>query len=225
MSDTTAAWRAALNDEADPRHKIAWALFPAVKSMDRAARRLADQQETVLGYLYQVLDEPALYEETALGKGQAPLNAMKLLGHWGVVEAAPRLLAILDEREWTTDAHDAALSALSALGPPIIEQVLAFAGSARLTTEGSLAAVLAALGEGDARAFAWVKDALTRQQTDLDIVYMARMLLDIDRAAAVPFLKQRLKEQSYSEQARAGIKSAIDGPPSRRPRPARARRR
>ena len=209
MADRVAIWREALQDRQHPRHRLAWVLFPKTMPVSAAARRLEAHKDEVIGYLLEVLETPALFGRDALGEGHAPGHAMALLGYWRVTAAVPRLLQILDEQPWSSPLHDQALKALEVMGPSIIDEVLAFAETARLTTHGSIASVLVSVGQGDARAFNWVKDSLLRQKSELDFAYTARLLLDMNPGAAIPFLEKRLRDRRYSAKVRRAVEAAI----------------
>src|SRR5512138_1260291 len=121
MSETLPTWRQALNDSNHPLHAAAWTIFSPEMKVTSADKRLADSKEQVIPFLLEILDTPDLYLETALGSGEAPINAVELLGHWKVLDAAPRLLKIMEEQDFETSIHDRALVALENMGPAVID--------------------------------------------------------------------------------------------------------
>ena len=116
MDDPVAVWREALKDGQHPRHQAAWLLFSQTMQPTSAARLLATQKETVIPWLFEILDTERLYELGSLGDGVAPIHAVELLGAWQVREAVPRLLKLLEDEDWEAIVHDRAIIALQAMG-------------------------------------------------------------------------------------------------------------
>mgnify|MGYP005844148813 CR=1 FL=1 len=203
MDDPVAVWREALGDETHPRHRLAWTLFPESMVADAAARRLEAHKDEVIPLLLEILDTPDLYDEESLGGGFAPIHAVELLGHWGVVAAAPRLLKIIEEKDEDATVYDRATVALTRMGPAILEDVLALAGRAAPAKRPAIAEVLAAAGQGDSRAYGWIEARFDEARDEWGRVYMAEMLLQADPARAIPYLEARIKAFRGPYRARA----------------------
>jgi hypothetical protein len=104
MSEATPPlYRLALADSQHPANKAAWLIFQPDMDATKAAASLAHQQHDLLPLCYSILDDEKLYGEGGLGSGQAPVNAIKLLGKCGITEAAPRLLALLPDLDRDED--------------------------------------------------------------------------------------------------------------------------
>jgi hypothetical protein len=99
-SETTPVWRQALNDSNHPLYSAAWTIFSSDMNLDAADKRLADHKDRIIPFLMDILDTPALLDDTALGSGYAPINAVSLLGRWKVIEAVPRLLTIVEKQDF-----------------------------------------------------------------------------------------------------------------------------
>jgi hypothetical protein len=213
MSDTNETlpvWRQALNDSNHPLYSAAWTIFSAEMNLDAADKRLADHKERIIPFLMDILDTPELHNETALGSGHAPINAVELLGRWKVMEAVPRLLTIVEE-DWETMIHDRAVVALGNMGPEVIDPVLQAAG--QTTDEGrrrTFASILGHAGKGDPRAYEYVKTVFGQQKDELDIEFLAEDLLVCNTEAGIALLEDRLKHRKYSRKLRKRLEKYID---------------
>lgn len=209
--DPVAIWREALKDSSHPRHRAAWLLFPDRVNIKAAAKQLADQKEAVVGYLYEILDTEALYNIDSLGRGNAPINAVELLGEWQVTEAVPRLLRILEEN-WNTMVHNRAIIALRKMGPQILETLLAYMDTADPDVAEALIGLLSDAGKGDPHVFEMVKARLDKAEeagNEWDIHYMAENLLAIDAEKAIALLEERIKARRYNKRLREILQGYI----------------
>lgn len=210
MEDRIAVWREALRDASHPRHQVAWLLFTGAFNAEFAGRRLAEQKEAVLPYLFQILDTPQLYSSDSLGEGYAPIHAIELLGHWQVVEAVPRLLRILEEEEEDAIARDEATEALASMGPSIRERMLDYAEKANPALYHSLAYILSKVAKGDPRVFAWVRARLDEAQSEWEIRLMAENLLNLDPEPAIALLEERIRRRRYNKRLSEILQRYID---------------
>jgi hypothetical protein len=203
MSETLALCRQALHDSNHPLYSAAWLIFGEKMKVSVADQMLADRKEQVIPFLLDVVDTEELHQDNSLGSGWAPIHAVDLLGHWQVVEAVPRLLAILKDTDWETLIHDRAIVALEAMGPAVTDTLLS---AAEQTTDKELrrtyASILSTVGKGDPRAFEYVKAVFDRQKDELDVQFAAEMLLACDTSAGIAVLEDRLRERRYSKRLR-----------------------
>jgi HEAT repeat protein len=210
-NETSPVWRQALNDSNHPLYSAAWTIFSPDMNLDAADKRLADHKERVIPFLIDILDTPQLSEETALGGGHAPINAVSLLGRWKVVEAVPRLLAIVEEQDFEDLIWDRATTALEAMGPEAIDPVLQAAAQ---TTDTELrttfASVLSQAGKGDPRAFEYIKAEFAQQKDELDIEVLAEDLLMCNAEAGSALLEEQLKQAKFSKKLRKKLRRTID---------------
>jgi hypothetical protein len=210
-SETTPVWRQALNDSNHPLYSAAWTIFSPDMNLDAADKRLADHKERVIPFLMDILDAPELLDDTALGGGYAPINAVSLLGRWQVVEAVPRLLAIVEKQDFEDMIWDRATSALESMGPEVIDPVLEAAAQ---TTDPDLrrtfASVLSKAGKGDPRAYEYIKAEFAQQKDELDIEFLAEDLLACNAEAGIALLEERLKQARFSKKLRKKLEKYID---------------
>src|SRR5262245_57588802 len=75
MSEEVPVWRQAIKDESHPLHRAAWILFGKNFNADYAAQALEAQKDDVIGFCTMLLDSRELYPSSALGGGNAPVNA------------------------------------------------------------------------------------------------------------------------------------------------------
>jgi hypothetical protein len=203
-------WRQAVTDAGHPLYRAAWILFGEWKRPAFAAETLADQREAVVPFLLHILDSPELYPENGPGDGNAPINAVDLISEWKVEEAIPRLLQILQEEDWDTIVHDRTLLALENIGAPVIQPVLALARqSDDRDLHKTLAGVLADAGKGDPECFAFVAKVFDRQKDDIDIEYMAEMLLACDFEQGVAHLREQMQQRRFNRQLRKSLEALI----------------
>ncbi len=211
MEDNISIWREALRDASHPRHQVAWLLFAKTFDAEFAGRRLAEQKEAVIPWLFEILDTPELYSADSLGEGYAPIHAVELLGHWQVVEAVPRLLRILEEeKEEDSIVRDEAVKALASMGPSIRERMLDYAEKADPALYYSLAYVLSKVAKGDPHAFAWVSARLDEAQSEWGIRLVAENLLAVDPEPAIALLEERIRRRRYNKRLSQILQRYID---------------
>jgi hypothetical protein len=203
-------WRQAVTDAGHPLYRAAWILFGEWKRPAFAAETLADQREAVIPFLLHILDSPELYPEDGPGGGNAPINAVDLISEWRAEEAIPRLLRILQEEDWDTIVHDRALLALENIGAPVIQPVLALARqSDDRDLDRTLAGVLAIAGKGEPACFAFIAQVFDRQKADIDIAYMAEMLLACDFEQGVTYLREQMRRRRLNRHLRESLEALI----------------
>jgi len=92
MSDNVAIWRQAIQDNTHSLHSITWSLFSSSFKAEKIAQTYANQQETLLPYLKQIMATEKLYEKGSLGNGLAPANAARLCFFWQGIDILSDLL-------------------------------------------------------------------------------------------------------------------------------------
>ncbi|MBI5668011.1 MAG: hypothetical protein HZC41_08365 [Chloroflexi bacterium] len=208
MSEEMPIWRQAIHDSQHPLHRAAWLLFSEHFNVDYAAQVLESQKDTVLDFIYLILDTDDLYQVESLGSGFAPINAVHLLGKWQVVEAIPRLLQIVAQEDWEAVVTGQACRALEDMGAAAIEPLLEFA-AASPNQRVTVASILGAAGKGDARAYAFIKAVFEEQTNDMDIEYVAEHLLTCDSQQAIPYLEDGLRQGKIKKSVRRRLESYI----------------
>lgn len=207
MSAEIPVWRQALKDNSHPLYKATWLLFGQNTNPAAAAQILSNQKEQVIPYLYQLLDTPELYLADALGSGNAPVNAVALLGEWQVVEAVPRLLQVLDEALWDEAIHESTLKALKQMGEVILPQVLAFAEKSKTNQAEyvdviSLATVLGGIGQNSPEAYAWNLSIFQESNDEFVTPFLAEILLDMNETQALEDIASCVKQRKFTKPIR-----------------------
>lgn len=212
MDDPALDWRAALQDDSHPHHRLAWVIFPPTMDAARAARRLAADRDASIPLLLDILATPDFYDEASLGEGYAPIHAVELLSEWRAAEAVPHLIRILAEETWEAVVYDRATTALCQIGPPALDAVLAFAATAGPDQFITVGEVLAGVGQGDERAYAWVERRLKDMpdKDSLDFAFLVETLLSLDTARARPMVEALLRKQRFSPRVRQEIAYLLD---------------
>lgn len=204
--DALPLWRQALNDKDHALHTAVWLLFREHMNPRYATKRLADQREEVIELLYVILDEDYLYIVDAPGAGFAPVNAVRLLGEWQVVEAAPLLIDILEQEDPDAFVRDASVLALENMVHDVKAQLL-MQGEMYLAqsisddfddefdiTYGSILSKL----HGDADAFEFNRRLLEKyRDQELNTQFIVEMLLYSDYDKAVAYLNKRMKKKPF----------------------------
>jgi hypothetical protein len=204
MTDDIPIWRQAVQDKAHPLNQATWLIFAAENiSLKLADRQLADKRDAVIPYCTLILDTDALYEETALGKGFAPANAARLLGHWQVTDALPRLLHILRHENGNKPVYMGASEGLIAMGEIALMPILEFAATFDRREDDpelplTLTGILARVGKGKPEAFAYIQNVFTSILPD-DGAYhfVAELLIEWDEAQGRAYLEQCLKQSHF----------------------------
>lgn len=214
MNEHQPIWRQAVKDSSHPLHQATWLLFSQTMTAKGAAKMLAPQQEQIIEYLFQILDTPELQLETSFGAGSAPVNAVELLGEWRVVEAIPRMLDILSEDDWESSLHDRTIMALQNMGTAVIEPLKVFAAE-NPTLEVTAASILGKVGKGDGQVFEWLTHVFKKQKEEIDVTYLAEILLSNNTPRAIEFLEDQLNRNKYSKgafhQIQGYLKDAREG--------------
>src|SRR5258708_14729983 len=210
MTETFPSYRQGLKDSQHPLYKAAWIIFGEKMDLKFAAKELEAQKGQVVPFLMELANTPELERESSLGSGHAPPNALRLLGRWQVVEALPRLLHILQNEDWDTNIHEAAVTALEKMGPVALDPVLAIAEKAEDQADRvTMASILSFAGKGDSRAYAFIKTLFDEQKTDWDIRFVAESLLACDRDAAIVLLEERIRRGKYGKALRKTLEGYI----------------
>lgn len=189
-------WRAALNDSSHPMYSIAWDVFQERFNAERVAQKHAERRDEILPFLYAILDTDALYTEGSLGGGFAPINAVRLLGMWQVIEAIPRLLAYLDEEDDDAIVKDRAAFALQQMPSEAIEPLLAYGQQDEARAMDAMF-ILTHVGKGDDRCFAFICSVFERMKQEFDIITVAECLAINNVEKAEAYLQERSKKGRF----------------------------
>lgn len=212
MSEEIPVWRQALKDEQNPLNKAAWALFSEEISLKYADRVLEAQKDEVVNFCSLILDTEQLYAEEALGGGNAPINAVKLLCHWKVESALPRLLRIFEEADWDEIIYGTTADGIAQFGALIVDPLLEKAAKIDNDQEElvAIAGTLADAAPGDSRTVEFIRKIFDRSKNDFEIAYMAENILTGDPEGGAKFLENRLRTHKYSKDVRKRIERYID---------------
>lgn len=212
MSEEIPVWRQALKDEQHPLNKAAWTLFSEEISLKYADRALVDQKDEVVTFCTLILDTEELYAEEALGGGNAPINAVKLLCHWKIESALPRLLQIFEEADWDEIIYGTTADGIAQFGTLIVDPLLEKAEKIDNDQEElvAIAGTLADAAPGDTRTVEFIRKIFERSKNDFEIAYMAENVLAGDPEGGTQFLENRLRTHKYSKEARKRIEKNIE---------------
>lgn len=210
MSEELPIWRQAIKEDQHPLHRAAWMLFSKDFDASRVGAALEAQKDDVVGFCTLLLDSPELYPESALGSGNAPVNAVQLLCLWQVEAALPRLLQILDDGDWETIVYGTTADAIAGFGTKIVEPLLEMATHKSDDQEQvAIAGTLADAAPGDPRAVAFIRKLFDSRKQDFEISYMAENILAGDPEGGAKWLQNRLNTRKYSKEVRNRIERYI----------------
>jgi len=212
MSEETPIWRQAIKDEQHPLHRAAWLLFAKALNPKYADEALSAQKDEVISFCNLILDTDELYNEVALGSGNAPIHAVEMLCYWKVEAAIPRLLRILDEEEWESGIYGTTADAIAAFGLAIVDPLLEKASRNENDQEvlTAIAGTLADAAPGDPRVIAFIRKIFDSRTKDFEISYMAENILMGDPEGGAKWLQERLRTRKYSKDIRKRLEQYID---------------
>ena len=188
-------WRRALNDSSHPMHSFAWYLFSPRFDVTKVSERFADRRAEVVPFLMTIIrDVDELYHEGSLGGGDAPINAVTLLGEWQIAEAAPLLLNLLEDRLMGVLA-DSAAYALEQMPPETIDTILEFGQNEAHAMDAMF--ILSKVGKGDERSFEFICKVFERRTKQLDIITVAECLAINNVTKAEAFLQEKARHKRF----------------------------
>jgi hypothetical protein len=209
--DPIAVWREAAKDEQHPRYKAVWTLFGGEMKPAAAAKRLADQKETVIPWLLEILDIEELAEEGSFGNGDAPINAAGLLGEWRVTEAIPRLMEMYVEGDIETILHSRVSTALLKMGSAVIDPMLELGKRERgdMLTQVGVCSIMIEADSGDPRVYPYIQDVFERCHEPIDIEFIGEALLYCQPERGADYLDARMKQVKYPASTRSRLEKYI----------------
>ncbi len=166
-----------------------------------------DLRERVLAFgpaavpsLLEILRNDDLLNETAHGRGWAPIHAVELLADLGAAEATDAMLHTLAKTDYRDIVHDRLIVSMPKLGQAVLEPALrALAQNGDEEFRGSLCAILANLKVRDERIF-----DLLLQELDRDILSGAIVLGDYGDPRAIPYLSAAFEEYELKDDSPFG---------------------
>jgi len=212
MSEEIPVWRQAIKDENHPLHRAAWMLFSKDMNLNYAERVLAEQKDEVVSFCNLILDTDELYNEVALGSGNAPIHAVELLCRWKIESTIPRLLKILDDEDWDSGVYGTTADAIASFGTAIVDPLLEKASQTDndKVEVTAIAGTLADAAPGDPRVVDFVRKTFDGCKQDFEITYMAENVLAGDPEGGAEFLENRLRTHKYSKDVRKRIERYIE---------------
>ena len=203
-------YRLALKDSSHPFYEATWLIFAEQMNTKFAAKRLTAQKDDLIPYLLEIVDDESLAEEGSLGKGFAPPHAIDLLGEWGVTEALPRLIKILEEEDEDTYIWGSAADALGKMGPEVVDEMFALLDRSEDVHVATVGGILSSAGKGNQRVYDWLKSQLDLHKEDWKVRWWVECLLECDKEQASSLLEERIQKRKYSPQLRAVFQKWID---------------
>jgi hypothetical protein len=154
--------------------------------LKQADQLLGDHQASSIQLCYDILD---MYE---LQEDDAPANAVKLLHHWRVRDAVPRIVHVIEEdlKDLDTQSYAcvAAIDALCHWGPEVVDALFDLVDTVDQSYRVSLAAYMAINGRGHSypHVYAWVK---ARFLVEDDVCFWSESLLRMGGEDAVALIE------------------------------------
>lgn len=205
MTETTIpVWREALSQREHELYQAAWTVFMQNMDVDIAVERLEDEKDKVIPFLIAIVQDEDLYDRDAFGDGNAPVNAVRLLGHWKVREALPALLDALAESESYQPTYRPLMDAIMELGHDIVDDILLWAEEDE-DRRGDAAFLFSAIGRGNQKAYDAVLSWIQPDELDLDDY--ADWLTDIDPERAAADLRSLANNRDFEKEERKTFRS------------------
>ncbi|MEZ4670771.1 MAG: hypothetical protein R3E39_22940 [Anaerolineae bacterium] len=209
MTEEIPIWRQAIKDEQHPMHRAAWLLFSKNPNLQYIDKTLSEQKAQVTEFMYQILDSEDLYTTSSLGGGNAPINSIDLLGQWEVLEAIPRLIAILETDDPDAIVDGKAASALGKMGTAVFEPMMAFDARTEHKYQDGVAGILADACKDDPRAYDYVLKLFEEKKEEYQVAYMAENLLVCDPQQAIPYLEAWMRKRKLSRDLKKRLENYI----------------
>lgn len=204
--ETTQVWRTALTTRDHDLYAAAWTLFMQGMNEEVAATRLESQRETVIPFLENLIEDDYLYQNAAPGKGNAPVNALRLLGKWKVQEAVPKLLTVLETATPRQPTYFASINALAQFGEDIIPTIVAWVEEKPENRDEALE-VLEKVAVGNTEVFDMVLSWIVPEEYSLETYVQSLVELDSERAVKV--LNDLAQNRSFSKEEREIFREEI----------------
>ncbi|NDJ85956.1 MAG: hypothetical protein GYB66_08730 [Chloroflexi bacterium] len=201
-----ALWRQALRNREHDLYVAAWTVFMENMSVEVADKRLAEQKEVVIPFLLEIIDDTYLFEKEAPGDGQAPLNAVRLLGEWQVRDALPKLLSILEVTASYNPIYRPLIQSIGKMGPDVLDDVLTWVEE-QPDLRSEAADIFVATKTTDPRAFDAVASWLEPEEYDLN--HIGQVLIDLDAGRAVDMLRQFSQDKNFSKEDRSTLRDLL----------------
>lgn len=196
MSDSTPIWRQAIQDNTHPLHSITWSLFSPKFKTEKIAQTYANQQETLLPYLKQIMATEKLYEKGSLGSGYAPANAARLCFYWQGIDILSDLLRMLTGSKMGMPVSEAAFDLLTQMPEEAIDPIIAYGHQCK--DKLLIAALLSTkLGQGHQKCFEFIRSGFEATREHEERVLYAQALIDNDVEQAEPYLKRMVHKKEY----------------------------
>ena len=125
--ETTPIWREALQNRDHELYTAAWTVFSENMNVDVASSRFNDNQDTVVPFLSSIIQDEDLYEQDKLGGGNAPMNALRLIGEWAVVGQLPTLLERLEDTASYQQVYHVLMGTIVGMGDAVVDDVINWA--------------------------------------------------------------------------------------------------
>lgn len=207
--ETTATprWREALTSEDHELYTAAWLIFSKRVPVPTVSEQLTDQKEMVVPFLVELLEDDYLFEMGAPGDGEVHERAVLLLGEWQVREKLDVMLDQLLESEAGDNMYDGSISAISKLGPEVIDDLLEWVEE-NPEYKIEIAEVLSRMPSEDERAFNTIVSWLSPENED-DIELFIDFLVDIDLNKTIPAVEQAMKHPDFSDEQKSVFKERL----------------
>lgn len=204
---TIPTWRQALSERSHALYEAAWVIFK-MHSVEFAADYLNDRKDEVIPLLREILESDDLYLNDSFGGGHAPVNVIRLIGHWELNDFLPDLLEVLADTPEQRPAYNAALNAVVNMGDAVIEPILAWVEE-DATLRSEAAKVLRRVGEGNEEVFKILQSWIDINDPQMMHTYTT-YLMDLDPKKAEMIIYDLSKNRDLDKEDRNRLKSKVD---------------
>lgn len=192
-------WRDALTDSEHDLHQATWLLFAQSVQVDTAIEKLSDQQDAVKPLLLEIIEDDYLFEADAPGDGNVPPKAIEVIKIWGIADALPSLLELLEFEATLPQVANAAKGAINAFGHDVLDDVLAWVKDNDDMSLSVVELLPNLAGASDEDAINWLKSAIEANDPDLPAYVDA--LIQIDAKSAQDYLAELSKNKDFEKDA------------------------
>lgn len=204
--ETTQVWRTALTTRDHELYAAAWTLFMQNMNEEVAATRLESHREAVIPFLNSLIEDDYLYQSQAPGKGNAPVNALRLLGKWKVEAAVSKFIEVLETVSPRQPTYFAAINALAQFGEEIIPRIVAWVEEKPENRDEALE-VFERVAVGNTDVFEMVLSWITPDEYSLETY--AQSLVELDPERALKVLNDLSQNRSFSKEERVIFRNEV----------------
>jgi hypothetical protein len=206
---TMPTWRAALTNRDHDLYAVAWTLFSRTFSPDLVDERAGEQKDAAIDLILEVIQDEDLQDQTSLGNGRAPVNAVYMIQKWEVKEHISALLAILEQTTSSQTIYRPTIDAIVSFDADAIDPVLEWV-EVEEEMRPEAAEILSRLEvEDDERPYNMILSWM--EPDEFNLIEFAEYLIDLNPERAVTDLRTLAANSEFEKEERSTFRDLAKG--------------